>query len=243
MANRERPSHYPNTAMFMKGDCVDLAQRFLDDESIQLVLCDPPFGIQETEVENAYNRDSSKVIRDYVEAPEDYWQFTLDWMTEAKRVLRPDGSLYVVIGHTPLIHVLKAAENLDLITVNHIIWTHNFSLPTRKHFSTCHYHVLFYAKTEAPLFNTYCRFGPQAPPAFWHSSKRRCRTLIHPKEKRLCALPCNFSSRRGNTLRAQQRRDRGPKETLWKEPDLLEHVGSRNRIPHRNVSSEEHYRK
>lgn len=91
MANRERPSHYPNTAMFMKGDCVDLAQRFLDDESIQLVLCDPPFGIQETEVENAYNRDSSKVIRDYVEAPEDYWQFTLDWMTEAKRVLRPDG--------------------------------------------------------------------------------------------------------------------------------------------------------
>jgi site-specific DNA-methyltransferase (adenine-specific) len=138
-----------------------LAQRFLDDESIQLVLCDPPFGIQETEVENAYNRDSSKVIRDYVEAPEDYWQFTLDWMTEAKRVLRPDGSLYVVIGHTPLIHVLKAAENLDLITVNHIIWTHNFSLPTRKHFSTCHYHVLFYAKTETPLFNTYCSFGPQ----------------------------------------------------------------------------------
>jgi DNA modification methylase len=161
MAGREGPRHYPKTAMFMRGECVDLAQRYLDDDSIQLVLCDPPFGIQETEIEGAYNRDSSKVVTDYVEAPEDYFKFTLDWMTEAKRVLRADGSLYVVIGHTPLVHVLNAGEELGLITVNHIIWTHNFPLGTRKHFSTCHYHILLYSKIETPLFNTYCRFGPQ----------------------------------------------------------------------------------
>jgi site-specific DNA-methyltransferase (adenine-specific) len=161
MPEPENPHHYPKSAWFMRGECVDLAKDILDDDSIQLVLCDPPFGIQETEVESAYGRDSSKVIRSYAEAPEDYLKFTLDWMAQAKRVLRPNGSLYVVIGHTSLIHVLNAAEKLKLITVNHIIWTHNFPLGTKKHFSTCHYHILLYAKTETPFFNTYCRFGPQ----------------------------------------------------------------------------------
>ncbi len=161
MVDRKSPPYYPKSAWFMRGECVDLARTYLDDESIQLVLCDPPFGIQESEMESAYNRDSSKVTTGYVEAPEDYLKFTVDWMTEAKRVLKPNGSLYVVIGHTPLIQVLNTAEKLKLIPINHIIWTHNFPLGTRKHFSTCHYHILLYAKSETPLFNTYCRFGPQ----------------------------------------------------------------------------------
>jgi DNA methylase len=30
-----------------------------------------------------------------------------------------------------------------------------------QHFSVAHTHVLFYSKSENPVFNTYCRFGPQ----------------------------------------------------------------------------------
>ena len=144
------------------SDCIDPDKR-IADESVMLGIYDPPFGIGESGFNKHYKRDSSNVIKGYQEAPEDYRRWTLEWMTEAKRVLHPNGSMYVITGHTNLIHILNAADGLGLVLINHIIWKYNFGVATKKKFVTSHYHILYFAKSkDAQLtFNTNCRFGCQ----------------------------------------------------------------------------------
>lgn len=148
---------------FIKNeDCVNGARKHVDNETIDLIICDPPFGIEESKFDNLYARNKENVIEGYVEAPKNYDEFTLSWMEEARRILKKDGSFYIIIGHTNLVDVLVAAKDLNLNLVNHCIWKFNFGTATSKKFCTSHYHILYYTKQGAkPVFNTYCRFGPQ----------------------------------------------------------------------------------
>lgn len=143
-------------------DCLDEDKK-IKDNSVHLGIYDPPFGIGETGFDKHYKRNSNNVIQGYKEAPDDYEQWTHLWLTEAKRILRPDGSMYVFIGHSKLRHVLNAAHNLKLNEINHIVWKYNFGVCTKKKYVTSHYHVLYYSKDKKvqPTFNLNCRFGSQ----------------------------------------------------------------------------------
>jgi site-specific DNA-methyltransferase (adenine-specific) len=145
--------------MIYNEDCIEGAKKYLKDSSVDLIICDPPFGIDETTFHKHYNRDESNVLEGYVEAPDDYAEFSHQWMEQAKRVLKDDGSFYVFSGWTNLIHILNAGEKLGLYTINHIIWKYNFGLNTKNKFVTSHYHVLFYKKIKNNKFNTFSRFG------------------------------------------------------------------------------------
>lgn len=144
------------------GDCIDREKR-IPDQSVDLEIFDPPFGLGETSFDKHYKRDSSNVISGYKEAPEDYEKWTLSWMIEAKRILKENGSMYIIMGHTNLRSVLNAAHNLDLYLRNHIVWKFNFGVNTEKKFVTSHYHILYYTKSKkaVPTFNRNCRFGCQ----------------------------------------------------------------------------------
>lgn len=141
-------------------DCIEGSREHIKDEEIHLMLCDPPFGINETTFDKHYARNEDLLIDGYVEAPEDYALFTYEWMKEAKRVLHPDGSMFVIMGHTMLRHVLNVAASLGLEEINHIVWKYNFGVNTTRKFVTSHYHVLLYAKPKANrTFNLTCRHG------------------------------------------------------------------------------------
>ena len=145
------------------GDCID--QKRLPDESVDLGIFDPPFGLGESGFNKHYKRDSSNVLNGYEEAPsddqEDYQKWTADWLSEAKRVLKPNGSMYVFMGHTNLRCLLNAAHDVGLHEINHLIWKYNFGVYTKKKYVTSHYHVLYYSKSPSAqvTFNLHCRFG------------------------------------------------------------------------------------
>lgn len=143
-------------------DCLNPANK-IQDESVDLAVFDPPFGIGESKFDNHYKRDSSKVIQGYQEAPKEYGEWTLRWMTEARRILKKDGSMWVIIGHSNLRDVLNAAYSLELHEINHLIWKFNFGVNTSRKFVTSHYHLLYYSKSNksTPTFNLNCRFGSQ----------------------------------------------------------------------------------
>ena len=143
-------------------DCIKGSRR-LEEGSVGLMLCDPPFGINEGQFDKHYNRKSDNVLSGYTEAPSNYAEWTLDWMSEAVRVLKPDGCFYIIMGHSNLRHVLNAAAAIDLHEVNHAIWKFNFGVATKSKFVTSHYHIMYYAKSKkaSPVFNTQCRFGSQ----------------------------------------------------------------------------------
>lgn len=143
-------------------DCIVGAKEHIKTESVDLLICDPPFGINESSFDKHYKRkEDYLVINGYVEAPKDYYKFTHDWMSEAKRVLKPSGSFYIISGWSKLRDILNVVEDLNLHVQNHIVWKYNFGVFTRNKFVTSHYHILYVLKNDKvkPTFNTYCRFG------------------------------------------------------------------------------------
>ncbi len=141
-------------------DCVEGAKNHIEDNSVDLIICDPPFGIEESSFQKHYYRDDL-VIEGYVEAPTDYEKFSLDWITESKRIMKDNGSMYIISGWTNLHHILNAVNKLGLHMINHIIWKYNFGVCTKTKFVSSHYHILYLSKTKKvkPKFNTYSRFG------------------------------------------------------------------------------------
>lgn len=137
-------------------DCITGSQK-IESNSIDLIICDPPFGIHESEFKKHYNRKDS-TLQGYVEAPKDYDKFTLDWMTEATRILKETGTMYIVSGWTNLSSFYKSIEKLGLIEINHIIWKYNFGVNTSKKYVSSHYHIFYLSKSDKRTFNTNCRF-------------------------------------------------------------------------------------
>lgn len=147
--------------MFYNIDCIEGAKKYLKDNSIDLVITDPPYGIEGDKLHKHYNRNESDVIEGYIEIPkEQYPEFTEKWIKEAERVLRPGGSIYIVSGYTNLVHILNALHKTKLKELNHIIWKYNFGVYTKNKFISSHYHILYYVKPgKKHTFNTYAFYA------------------------------------------------------------------------------------
>ncbi|MBN1902727.1 site-specific DNA-methyltransferase [Candidatus Sumerlaeota bacterium] len=148
---------------FYNMDCVEGCRKRLPDNSIDLIVTDPPYGISGHTLHKHYNRNEDFVLDGYIEVSErEYPEFSRNWIKEAERILRPGGSIYIVSGYTNLIHILNALHQTSLREVNHIIWKYNFGVYARKKYISSHYHILYYVKPGGePTFNTHCRYGAQ----------------------------------------------------------------------------------
>ena len=114
-----------------------------------LVITDPPFAINFKATKSNYNRTSSRVIQGYNEIlPENYYDFSFNWMSEAFRILKESGSMYVFSGWNNLKDILSALDDVGFTTVNHIIWKYQFGVVTKKKYVTSHYHCLYVCKNN-----------------------------------------------------------------------------------------------
>ena len=129
-------------------DCVK-AMGLVPRNKIDLVITDPPFAIDFKAKRGNYNRTSSRVIPGYNEVrPEDYYDFTLEWMGGVFRILKESGSMYVFSGWNNLKDILRALDDVGFVTVNHIVWKYQFGVVTRRRFVTSHYHCLYVCKND-----------------------------------------------------------------------------------------------
>lgn len=132
-------------------DCIK-GMRRLPDESVDLVIADPPFGIDFDGKSSVYNRDESLVVEDYQEVCGSYTDFTKRWISEIPRLLKDHGSMYIFSGWTNLEPVLRSAREVGLTTLNHIVWHYPFGVFTKRRFVTSHYHVLLLVKNPKDYF-------------------------------------------------------------------------------------------
>jgi site-specific DNA-methyltransferase (adenine-specific) len=130
-------------------NCISGMKEHVEDNSIDLIFTDPPYGIDGDELDVHYNRDESNVVPGYIDVPlDEYSKFSQDWIKECERVLRPGGSIYIVSGYTNLHHILNALHSTKLEEINHIIAKYSFGVSTKNKFVSSHYHVLFWSKPE-----------------------------------------------------------------------------------------------
>ena len=144
-------------------DCI-IGMKTIPDETIDLVVTDPPFAINFKAKKANYNRTASRVLSGYNEINvEDYYKFTNNWMCQVKRILKKSGSMYVFSGWNNLKDILTALDVNGFTTINHIIWKYQFGVVTAKKFVTSHYHCLFVCKNDKMRkFFPYSRFKKTA---------------------------------------------------------------------------------
>ncbi len=114
------------------GDCISGMQS-LPDNSIDLAFADPPFNI-------GYEYD---VYHDR-QGDREYLDWSKQWLTGVKRLLKPHGTLWIAIGdeYAAELKVL-ATRQLGLICRNWIIWYYTFGMNCRTKFSRPHPHLLY----------------------------------------------------------------------------------------------------
>ena len=165
LKNKKPSSIKTDTLHITNSDAVTFIKT-LPDKSIQCIICDPPFGLGEDTFDKHYARDTEHIIDGYQTAPKEakgYEDWAKLWIHEIPRVLKSDGTLYIVCAWNHVCDIelaIRSAPAPGLTTVNHIIWKYNFGVYTQKKFVSSHYHILRCAVGKnTPLFNTRAYFN------------------------------------------------------------------------------------
>ncbi len=132
------------------GDNLVLMKQ-LESESIDLIYFDPPFYSGKH-----YNSDGKRAFSDvWKNGLEEYLKWLNSRLIEAKRLLKPSGSLYVHLDWHA-VHYVKV--EMDKIFgydnfVNEIIWSYRTGGVTKRYFGRKHDTILLYQVSDKRKFN------------------------------------------------------------------------------------------
>ena len=115
----------------LKGDCV-AALNALPEKSVDVVFADPPYNLQ---LDGDLHRpDQSKVAAvddawDQFESFEAYDAFTRAWLLAARRVLKPNGTIWVIGSYHNIFRVGAKLQDLGFWILNDVIWRKTNPMP------------------------------------------------------------------------------------------------------------------
>lgn len=127
---------------FVCGNAVEETAK-LPDASIDLIIADPPYNLGKN---YGNNRD--------LKNREEYAEFTKSWLTQAVRILKPTGTLYVFMGVKYISRLYLMLEEFFGLQFNGWITWHYTQGMGRKHgFSPRHEDILYFTKSDEFTFN------------------------------------------------------------------------------------------
>ncbi|MBT4730497.1 site-specific DNA-methyltransferase [Candidatus Woesearchaeota archaeon] len=124
------------------GDSVELFKD-IEDSSIDVVIADPPYNLGK----NYGNNHDLKGFDEYIE-------FTKTWLSEAQRVLKPAGTIYVFMGVRFISYLYDILDrDLGMFFNSWIVWHYTQGLGKTKGFSPRHDDILMFTKSSKFKFN------------------------------------------------------------------------------------------
>lgn len=143
----------------LQGDCIDLMNR-LPAESVDVVFADPPYNLQ-------LSGDLQRPDNSVVDGVDDDWdkfadfaaydKFTHDWLKAVRRILKPDGSIWVIGSYHNIFRVGNTLQNLGYWILNDIVWRKTNPMPNfrGKRFTNAHETLIWCGKSQEsrPTFN------------------------------------------------------------------------------------------
>ena len=118
----------------IKGDCRKILLE-IPEKSVDLIFADPPYNLQlqgELYRPNQTKVDAVDDIWDKFATFEDYDKFTYDWLQGCKRVLKKDGTIWVIGSYHNIFRVGKIMQDLGFWILNDIIWIKTNPMPNFK---------------------------------------------------------------------------------------------------------------
>ncbi len=149
----------PESGSILIGDCVAQLKQ-LPPASVDLVFADPPYNLQlggELLRPNNTRVDGVSQDWDRFDSFEAYDTFTYAWLTECRRVLKPNGAIWVIGSYHNVFRLGTALQNLRFWLLNDVIWVKTNPMPNFKgtRFTNAHETLIWAARDEAsrPTFN------------------------------------------------------------------------------------------
>ena len=125
----------------------------IPDKSFDLIFADPPYNMQIGE--KLKRPDDSKVNGvndkwDQFASFKDYDDFSKAWLSECKRVLKDNGSIWVIGSYHNIFRLGYHLQNLDYWILNDIVWRKNNPMPNFKgtRFTNAHETLIWASKSK-----------------------------------------------------------------------------------------------
>ena len=132
--------------MLHHGDCLEYVKS-LEDESVDLVLTDPPYYI---------GYDGGKGWDSQWKTEQEYLDWCDEWTRECVRVLKPNRML-VVFGTLKTDTFIRYKLNTNAIeglsTQNELVWSYNWGGRSKNNFARKHEYAWCWSKGDKFLFN------------------------------------------------------------------------------------------
>src|SRR6201993_501387 len=136
--------------VIIEGDCLAELKK-LPDRSVDLVFADPPYNLQ-------LGGDLLRPDNSKVDAVDDHWDqfasfeaydaFTREWLSQARRVLKDDGALWVIGSYHNIFRVGTALQDLGFWILNDVVWRKSNPMPNFKgrRFTNAHETMIWAAR-------------------------------------------------------------------------------------------------
>ena len=116
------------------GDCI-ASMNALPAGSVDLIFADPPYNLQ-------LGGDLTRPDNSHVDAVNNEWdkfssfavydEFTRAWLKAARRILKPDGAIWVIGSYHNIFRVGAAIQDLDFWILNDVVWNKANPMPNFK---------------------------------------------------------------------------------------------------------------
>ena len=140
----------------LSGDCIDIMNT-MPSESIDLIFADPPYNLQ-------LRGDLRRPDNSKVDAVDDHWDqfdsfaaydsFTSDWLAAARRLLKPNGAIWVIGSYHNVFRLGAALQNQGFWILNDVVWRKSNPMPNFRgtRFTNAHETLIWASKAEGSKY-------------------------------------------------------------------------------------------
>ena len=138
------------------GDCIEV-MRSLPEKSVDLIFADPPYNLQ-------LKGDLHRPDNSRVDAVDDEWDqfssfgaydaFTRDWLAAARRILKPNGAIWVIGSYHNVFRLGAELQNQGYWILNDVVWRKSNPMPNfrGKRFTNAHETLIWASKEEGAKY-------------------------------------------------------------------------------------------
>ena len=115
----------------INADCIE-TMNALEENSVDVIFADPPYNMQ---LGDTLLRPDNTVVNgvdeewDSFESLAAYDEYTKQWLSAAKRVLKDNGSLWVIGSYHNIFRIGKTLQDMEFWILNDIVWVKTNPMP------------------------------------------------------------------------------------------------------------------
>ena len=142
--------------MLFNEDCISLMKK-IPENSVDIVFADPPYNLQLNG--DLIRPDNTKVDAvneewDHFKSFNHYDKFTESWLRETRRILKKDGSIWVIGSYHNIFRVGYTLQNLGYWILNDVIWRKSNPMPNfrGRRLTNAHETLIWAAKSDTSKY-------------------------------------------------------------------------------------------